>query len=266
MTSSRLSKVFGVHRFAAGAFAIQLFFLSDTVGHLASPGELLANQCWACFIAIVAYTVHQARSFRIQDQMGIGMSLLASFVLEAGVMIYYLVTAEVPEESYMPLVGTAGFFVVISLAYMWALMEPIPMVTDGVPAAPKNLMTTVLTIHRIAMNMLALILLLYPTSAFKMLFHEAPSTSVALLTTQAWGCFVLAIANFAHVASTFPSASSRNSVACGMVVGFAPLTCLYGYQISQGKLPVGAGFILMASCLVAYTTALLVDAMKKKSD
>jgi hypothetical protein len=90
------------------------------------------------------------------------------------------------------------------------------------------------------------------------------------MTAQAWGCFVLAIANFAQVATKFASSADQESVVRGMVVGVAPLFCLYGYRTFQGQLPVkGVAFILMAGCQFAFVTALLLvprspSATKKK--
>mmetsp|Transcript_14866 Transcript_14866/g.24586 ORF Transcript_14866/g.24586 Transcript_14866/m.24586 type:complete len:303 (-) Transcript_14866:148-1056(-) len=270
ITNSRLSKVFGIHRFVAGLFALQLFFFCETltgrgpasgVTNTSAPdaGELILCQSWAGFIAMVAYIVHQARSFRRQDQMGIGMGLLVCFALETSILAYYIAMMPLSKESIPTVVGLMLIFFGLFLAYFWALLEPTPMVMTDATVDPKNLLTTVLSLHRIAMNMFSLMLLLYPSSTFTHLFNDKITSTNDILLTQAWGCFVLAVASFAHVGSTIPSNAARAAVGRSMVVGFAPITVLYIYRLHQGELrePLGIALPLMAGCLIAYLTALV---------
>lgn len=260
VTNSRLSKVFGIHRFVAGFFALQLFFAADAMGPVESAGEELLFKSWAGFITIISYTVHKARYFRRQDQMGIGMGLVVCFLLGTSVQMYYIATATFPEMAFAGLVATTAVFFALFAAYVWALLEPMPMVTDGTPVAPKSIVTVVLSIHRIALNMLSLIMIMYPNLAFRFLFNHNATTIIAQMITQEMGCFVLAVANFAHVGSAFPSAASRTTVAEGILVGFLPITFAYVAKFREGVIPVDAAFLLMAGTLIVYSTALTMYA------
>lgn len=243
VTPSRLSTVFTVHRFIAGGFGFMLLLLISNEPYEAFYGkplawqEKLVTQSWGCTLLMVAWVVHQARSFSHENQRRIAWPLVPCFLIETVLHTSRAFWTEgFSEQDRMVMKALLPIFAALLVAYTWGILEPVrPTKPSTKKQYSLERLTLVFSFHRWMALIFGILAVFWPDALYKPFHESSPSSPTEVFAIQSWGAFILVAAGFAHAAVSFDF-EGQIVVGRAMLLQFILLCVVYIATGMQGTL------------------------------